>query len=62
MKWICTIDERKLTTEAQSNNHENFDISDLEETMYLISIPGMYESILKGMNTPIEECSNKLEW
>ena len=28
----------------------------LEETCYLYSIPGMRESILEGINTPIEEC------
>lgn len=28
----------------------------LEETAYLCSIPGMRESIIEGMNTPIDEC------
>ena len=34
----------------------------IQETLYLLSIPGMRESIIKGMNTPIEECSDKLKW
>ena len=34
----------------------------LEETLYLLSIPGMRESILEGMNTPIEECDTELDW
>jgi antitoxin YefM len=28
----------------------------IQETLYLSSIPGMAESIVEGMKTPIEEC------
>lgn len=28
----------------------------LQETLYLMSIPGMEEKIVEGLNTPIEEC------
>lgn len=31
------------------------------ETLYLLSIPGMRESILKGGKEPVEECSEELE-
>jgi PHD/YefM family antitoxin component YafN of YafNO toxin-antitoxin module len=34
----------------------------IQETLFLTSIPGMRESIQKGLNTPIEECSEELEW
>lgn len=34
----------------------------IEETLYLTSIPGMRESILDGMQEPIEECSEELDW
>jgi len=34
----------------------------VEETLYLLSIPGMRESIIEGLNTPIEECSDEVEW
>jgi PHD/YefM family antitoxin component YafN of YafNO toxin-antitoxin module len=34
----------------------------IEETLYLLSIPGMRESIIEGLNTPIEECNDKPEW
>ena len=34
----------------------------INETLYLLSIPGMRESIVDGMNTPIEECSEELDW
>ena len=33
----------------------------LEETCFLYSIPGMRESIIEGVNTPIEECV-ELDW
>ena len=34
----------------------------LQETLYLSSVTGMKKSILKGMKTPIRECSKKLVW
>jgi len=34
----------------------------IQETLYLLSIPGMRESIREGLNTSIEECSDKLDW
>lgn len=34
----------------------------LQETMYLLSIPGMRESIREGMETPVEECAEEIDW
>jgi len=34
----------------------------IQETLYLVSIPGMRESILKGMEEPIEGCTEELNW
>lgn len=34
----------------------------IQETMYLLSIPGMRESIREGLETPVEECVEELEW
>ncbi len=34
----------------------------IQETLYLTSIPGMRESILSGMKTPVEECEEELDW
>ena len=34
----------------------------IEETMYLLSAPGMRESILEGLNTPLDECLDEVEW
>ncbi len=34
----------------------------LQETVYLLSMPGMRESIRQGMKTPVAKCSPKLDW
>jgi len=34
----------------------------IEETLYLLSIPGMRDSIAKGMKEPLEKSPTKLEW
>lgn len=34
----------------------------IQETLYLLSIPGMRESIREGLATPIEACDRELEW
>jgi antitoxin YefM len=34
----------------------------IQETLFLLSIPGMRESIIEGMNTPVEKCSEKPGW
>jgi antitoxin YefM len=34
----------------------------IQETLYLLSIPGVRESIREGLETPFEECSEDLEW
>lgn len=34
----------------------------IQETLYLTSIPGMRESIQEGLETPIEECDEDVDW
>ncbi len=34
----------------------------IQETVDLISIPGMRESIREGLNTTIEDCTKELDW
>ncbi|KXK44494.1 MULTISPECIES: type II toxin-antitoxin system Phd/YefM family antitoxin [Nitrosomonas] len=34
----------------------------INETLYLVSIPGMRESIMEGMKTDVDECSRELDW
>lgn len=34
----------------------------IQETLYLLSVPGMRESIREGFQTPVEECSEEPDW
>jgi len=34
----------------------------IQETLYLTSIPNMRESIIKGLNTKVEDCETELNW
>jgi len=34
----------------------------IAETMYLLSIPGMRESIIDGLKTPIDQLDSELQW
>jgi len=34
----------------------------IQETLYLLNIPGMRESIIEGMNTPVDKCKEDLNW
>ena len=34
----------------------------IQETLYLLSIPGMRASIRKGMATPLKQCLESLDW
>jgi len=34
----------------------------IQETLYLLSVPGMRESIRKGLKTPAKKCSTEPGW
>jgi len=34
----------------------------IQETLYLQAVPGMRESIVEGLRTPVEECEEDLDW
>ena len=34
----------------------------VQETLYLVSLPGMRESILEGMATSVDELEDELNW
>ena len=38
------------------------DWNSISETLYLLSIPGMRESIKEGMNENLSKCAKELEW
>jgi PHD/YefM family antitoxin component YafN of YafNO toxin-antitoxin module len=33
----------------------------IQETLYLVSIPGIRDSILAGMDEPVEQCSREID-
>ncbi len=38
------------------------DWSSIQETLFLMSIPNMRESIKRGLETPLDECDGDLDW
>jgi prevent-host-death family protein len=38
------------------------DWASVQETIYLLSVPGMRESIKEGMDAPVEEFESELDW
>lgn len=34
----------------------------IQETLFLLSVPGMRESIREGMETPVDKCDEALDW
>lgn len=38
------------------------DWNSISETLHLLSIPGMRESITEGMKESMEDCSKELDW
>jgi prevent-host-death family protein len=34
----------------------------IQETLFLLAVPGMRESIREGLNTPVSECAEELDW
>lgn len=38
------------------------DWSAVQETLYLLSMPGMRESIKEGLATPGNDCAKELDW
>lgn len=38
------------------------DWNSIQETMHLLSVPGMRESIVEGMATPVDECEREPGW
>jgi PHD/YefM family antitoxin component YafN of YafNO toxin-antitoxin module len=62
---MTKIADQPIVIAGQSSNAvllSEADLASVQETLYLLSVPGMRESILEGMATPIEECARELEW
>ncbi len=69
-KLYRLIDETALTHEpititGKRGNAVLLSESDwqaIQETMFLVNIPGMRESIINGLKTPVEDCSEDVDW
>lgn len=46
------------TSEDSSPSHERA----IKETQYLLSIPGLSESLKEGFKTPLDQCTQEIEW
>lgn len=60
-----TESHRPITITGKLNNAvlvSQGDWDAIQETLFLSSIPGMRESIKEGLQTPIENCSETLDW
>ena len=51
--------EAKMSAEAIARSDTRYRKM---ETLYLTSIPGMRESIKKGLKTPVEKCGEEPGW
>ena len=38
------------------------DWNSINETLFLLNIPGMRESIVEGINEPLTSCEQKINW
>ncbi|NJL00594.1 MAG: type II toxin-antitoxin system prevent-host-death family antitoxin [Spirulinaceae cyanobacterium RM2_2_10] len=64
MRELATADKPVLITGEDSNAVliSEAQWRAIQETLYLLSIPGMRESIQTGLATAIEDCETELGW
>lgn len=64
LKEISSSHEPIIITDKNSNAVllSEDDWEAIQETLYLLSVPKMRTSIIKGLKTPISKCSKKLKW
>lgn len=64
------IDQTVLTHEpvlitSKKNNAvviSEQDWEDIQETLHILSVSGMREKIKSGLETPLENCTEKIDW
>ena len=66
-KLLDKIAESHEPVQISGKRHNAILISEedwraIKETLFLLSVPGMRESIRKGLKTPIKKCNKKLNW
>jgi len=64
LKELSTSHEPIIITSKKNNAVllSEDDWEAIQETLYLLSIPKMRTSIIKGLKTPTSKCSKKLNW
>lgn len=55
---MSSIDDKGARTVLVSED----DWRTIQETLFLLSVPGMRESIRDGMEASVEDCSETLSW
>ena len=61
----ATISHRPILIAGKKNNAvliSEEDWSAVQETLFLMSIPSVRESIREGLDTPVSECARALDW
>jgi antitoxin YefM len=66
-KLLDKIAESHEPVQISGKRHNAILISEedwraIKETLFLLSVPGMRESIREGLKTPIKKCNKKLNW
>jgi antitoxin YefM len=59
------VSHEPITISGKRNNAvlvSEEDWSAIQETLFLLSVPKMRESIREGMDTPVSECDEELDW
>lgn len=56
------LEQLLVILESWNGADQDANYSGIQETEYLLSMPGIRESILTGMATPIQDCDRELEW
>ena len=56
----CGVNDRVKRGNAVLLAEEDWNA--INETLHLLSIPGMRESFREGLETPVEECDRELDW
>ena len=64
---LRTVAESHEPIQITGKNHSGVLVSEsdwraIQETLYLLSIPGMRESIREGLAVPVEKCAKTLKW
>lgn len=66
-KWLQEVENTHQPLQIIGKSNKAVLISDeewenIQETLYLLSIPGLGAKIKEGLETPLSECKDDLPW